>query len=44
MPVQALIQVDPTQFFNLLSTNGAGTQRLDTQASGVGSPTTSPAA
>ena len=35
MPVQALIQVDPNQFFNLLSTNGTGTQRLDTQVSGV---------
>jgi len=35
MPVQALTQVDPTQFFNLPSTNGTGTQRLDTQVSGV---------
>ena len=35
MPVQALTQVDPNQFFNLLSTNGTGTQRLDTQVSGV---------
>jgi len=35
MPVQALTQVDPTQFFNLPSANGTGTQRLDTQVSGV---------
>jgi hypothetical protein len=35
MPVQALTQVDPTQFFNLPSTNGTGTQRLDTKVSGV---------
>ena len=35
MPVQALTQVDPQQFFNLASANGAGTQRLDTKVSGV---------
>jgi hypothetical protein len=35
MSVQALTQVDPKQFFNLPSTNGTGTQRLDTQVSGV---------
>jgi hypothetical protein len=35
MSVQALTQVDPTQFFNLPSANGTGTQRLDTQVSGV---------
>ena len=35
MPVQALTQVDPQQFFNLASANGAGTQRLDTNVSGV---------
>jgi hypothetical protein len=35
MSVQALTQVDPTQFFNLPSTNGTGTQRLDTKVSGV---------
>jgi hypothetical protein len=35
MPVQALTQVDPTQFFNLPATNGTGTQRLDTKVSGV---------
>jgi hypothetical protein len=35
MPVQALIQVDPQQLFNLSSANGAGTQRLDTKVSGV---------
>lgn len=35
MPVQALTQVDPTQFFNLPSANGTGIQRLDTQVSGV---------
>lgn len=35
MPVQALTHVDPTQFFNLPSTNGTGTQRLDTKVSGV---------
>lgn len=35
MPVQALTQVDPTQFFNLPSAKGAGSQRLDTKVSGV---------
>jgi hypothetical protein len=36
MPVQALTQVDPTQFFNLPSaTNGTAPQRLDTKVSGV---------
>ena len=35
MPVQSLSQVDPKQFFNIPSTNGTGTQRLDTQVSGV---------
>jgi hypothetical protein len=35
MSVQALAQVDPKQFFNLSSTNGAGTQRLDTKVSGL---------
>jgi hypothetical protein len=35
MPVQALSQVDPKQFFNLASTAGTGIQRLDTQVSGV---------
>jgi hypothetical protein len=35
MSVQALTQVDPTQFFNLPSANGAGSQRLDTKVSGV---------
>jgi hypothetical protein len=35
MSVPALTQVDPAQFFRLPSTNGAGTQRLDTQVSGV---------
>jgi hypothetical protein len=36
MPVQALTQVDPTQFFNLPSaTNGTTPQRLDTKVSGV---------
>jgi hypothetical protein len=35
MPVQALTQVVPQQFFALSSANGAGTQRLDTKASGV---------
>ena len=35
MPVQALTQVDPTQLFRLPSTNGTGTQRLDTKVSGV---------
>jgi hypothetical protein len=35
MPVQALTQVDPQQFFNLAPANGTGTQRLDTKVSGV---------
>ena len=35
MPVQALTQVDPTQFFNLPSANGTVPQRLDTKVSGV---------
>jgi hypothetical protein len=35
MSVQSLTQVDPKQFFNLPSTNGTGTQRLDTKVSGV---------
>lgn len=35
MPVHALTQVDPTQFFRLPSTNGTGTQRLDSKVSGV---------
>jgi hypothetical protein len=35
MSVQALTQVDPTQFFHLPSTNGTVIQRLDTQVSGV---------
>ena len=35
MSVQALTQVDPTQFFNLLSANGTAPQRLDTKVSGV---------
>ena len=35
MPVQALTQIDPQQFFNLSSANGARTQRLDTRVSGV---------
>jgi len=35
MPVQALTQFDPKQFFNLSSANGTGTQRLDTKVSGV---------
>jgi hypothetical protein len=35
MSVQALTQVDPTQFFNLPSANGATPQRLDTKVSGV---------
>ena len=37
MPVQALTQVVPQQFFALSSANGAGTQRLDTKVSGVAS-------
>ena len=36
MSVQALTQVDPTQFFNLPSaTNGTAPQRLDTKVTGV---------
>ena len=35
MSVQALTQVDPKQFFNPPSTNGTGTQRLNTQVSGI---------
>ena len=35
MAVQALTQTDPNQFFNLPSTSGTGTQRLDTKVSGV---------
>lgn len=35
MPVQALTQVDPNQFFNLAPTNTTGNQRLDTKVSGV---------
>ena len=35
MPVQTLTQVDPQQFFNLLSTKGTGIQRLDTQVGGI---------
>ena len=37
MSVQALTQVDPTQFFNLNqpSANGPAPQRLDTKVSGV---------
>lgn len=35
MPVQALTQFDPTQFFRLPSAHGTGTQRLDTKVSGV---------
>jgi hypothetical protein len=35
MPVQALTQFDPTQFFRLPSAHGAGIQRLDTKVSGV---------
>jgi hypothetical protein len=35
MSVQALAQVDPTQFFNLPSANGTAPQRLDTKVSGV---------
>ena len=35
MSVQALTQVDPTQFFNLPSANGTAPQRLDTKVSGV---------
>jgi hypothetical protein len=35
MPVHALTQFDPTQFFRLPSANGTGTQRLDTKVGGV---------
>jgi hypothetical protein len=35
MPVQALTQVDPQQFFTLSSANSTGTQRLDTKVGGV---------
>lgn len=35
MSVHALTQVDPSQLFRLPSTNSTGTQRLDTQVSGV---------
>ena len=35
MPVQALTQFDPTQFFRLPSAQGAGIQRLDTKVGGV---------
>ncbi len=35
MSVQALTQFDPTQFFKLPAANDTGTQRLDTQVSGV---------
>jgi hypothetical protein len=35
MPVQALTQFDPTQFFNLPSANDTRAQRLDTKVSGV---------
>jgi hypothetical protein len=35
MSVSALTQVDPNQFFNLSSTSGTGTQRLDTKVGGV---------
>jgi hypothetical protein len=35
MSVQALTQVDPTQFLNLSSANGTAPQRLDTKVSGV---------
>ena len=35
MPVQALTQVDPQQFFRLPSTHATGIQRLNTQVSGV---------
>lgn len=35
MPVHALTQADPTQFFRLPSASGTGSQRLDTQVSGV---------
>ncbi len=35
MPVQALGQIDPRQFFRPSSSDGAGPQRLNTQVSGV---------
>ena len=35
MSIQALTQVDPTQFFNLSSSNNTGAQRLDTKVGGV---------
>jgi hypothetical protein len=35
MPVQAVTQFDPTQFFRLPSASGTGAQRLDTKVSGV---------
>lgn len=35
MSVQALTQFDPTQFFKLPSANDTGTQRLDSQVSGI---------
>jgi hypothetical protein len=35
MPIQALNNIDPKQFFRLPSTDGAETQRLNTQVSGV---------
>jgi hypothetical protein len=35
MPVQALTQTDPAQFFRLPSANSAGTQQLKTQVSGI---------
>ena len=35
MPVQALTQADPNQFFRLPSTSGMGSQRLDAQVTGV---------
>ncbi len=35
MSIQALTQVDPSQFFNLVPTSTTGTQRLDTKVSGV---------
>lgn len=35
MPVQALSQIDPEQFFRPPSSDGAGPQRLNTQVSGV---------
>jgi hypothetical protein len=35
MPIQAVNNIDPKQFFLLPSADGAGTQRLNTQLSGV---------